>query len=54
MVEKVTEDRKPTMCGCGRSPLGFCIGWHALGEDEFRQKLAEYEASIIPKNRLVE
>jgi hypothetical protein len=53
MVEQVTEDKKPTMCGCGRSPLGYCIGWHALTEDEFRQKLAEYEASVIPKNSLV-
>jgi len=31
-------------CGCGRSPTGYCIGWHGLGEDEFRQALAEYEA----------
>ena len=30
-------------CGCGRSPTGFCIGWHKLPEDEFRQKLAEWE-----------
>jgi len=34
-------------CGCGRSPHGKCIGWHALGEDEFRQKLAEYEANLL-------
>ena len=22
-------------CGCGRSPNGKCIGWHALSEDEW-------------------
>lgn len=30
-------------CGCGRSPTGQCCGWHALSEEEFRIKLAEYE-----------
>jgi hypothetical protein len=29
-------------CGCGRSPTGFCIGWHGLTEEQFRAKLAEY------------
>ena len=30
-------------CGCGRSPTGFCIGWHGLDEGEYREKLAEWE-----------
>ncbi|MDA8741422.1 hypothetical protein N9M48_00720 [Amylibacter sp.] len=30
-------------CGCGRSPTGNCIGWHALSEDEYQTKKAEYE-----------
>lgn len=30
-------------CGCGRSPTGKCIGWHGLSEEEFREKLAEWE-----------
>jgi hypothetical protein len=30
-------------CGCGRSPTGKCIGWHALSEEEFREKLAIWE-----------
>ena len=29
-------------CGCGRSPTGKCIGWHALTEEQYKQKLAEY------------
>ena len=29
-------------CGCGRSPTGQCIGWHALSEEEYQQKLIEY------------
>jgi len=35
-----------SLCGCGRSPTGFCIGWHGLSEDEFRQRLAEHEDQI--------
>lgn len=40
-------------CGCGRSPTGNCIGWHKLSEDEYRQKLAEYEDKQLRK-RLAE
>ena len=29
-------------CGCGRSPTGKCVGWHALTEEQYKQKLAEY------------
>lgn len=31
-------------CGCGRSPTGFCIGWHALSEDAFTKALNEFNA----------
>ena len=24
-------------CGCGRSPTGECIGWHALSEEEYQE-----------------
>ena len=30
-------------CGCGRSPTGFCIGWHSLSEADYKIKLDEYE-----------
>ena len=29
-------------CGCGRSPTGKCIGWHRLTEDQYQQKLKEW------------
>lgn len=35
---------KTGTCGCGRSPTGDCIGWHALTESEFQSKLASYVA----------
>lgn len=41
MVKKINEIAG---CGCGRSPTGKCMGWHGLSEDDFRVKLAEYEA----------
>ena len=37
---KISEAPK---CGCGRSPKGNCIGWHALSEDEYQTKKTEYE-----------
>ena len=30
-------------CGCGRSPTGFCIGWHGLSEEEFQKRLVEHQ-----------
>ena len=32
-----------TECGCGRSPTGFCIGWHDLSESDYKLKLERYE-----------
>ena len=31
-------------CGCGRSPTGKCVGWHALSESEYQSKLESYLA----------
>ena len=31
-------------CGCGRSPTGYCIGWHGLSEEEYQKRLAEQQA----------
>ena len=30
-------------CGCGRSPNGKCLGWHDLSEQEYLEKLKEFE-----------
>jgi hypothetical protein len=30
-------------CGCGRSPTGFCIGWHGLSDEEFQRRLTEHQ-----------
>ena len=35
--------------GCGRSPTGKCVGWHKLTEEEYKQKLREYEAKKAEK-----
>jgi hypothetical protein len=29
-------------CGCGRSPTGKCIGWHGLSDDEYKERLDEF------------
>ena len=36
-------------CGCGRSPTGKCVGWHDLSEDEYKEKLAAYQAKKSSK-----
>lgn len=39
-------------CGCGRSPTGFCIGWHGLTKEEYDVKLIEYnkkELEVTPE-----
>ena len=38
-------------CGCGRSPTGKCIGWHALSEEEYQQKQKEYKAKELAKEK---
>ncbi|MDB9852115.1 hypothetical protein OAC62_04155 [Amylibacter sp.] len=37
-------------CGCGRSPTGKCIGWHALSEEEYQEKKIAYEARQAQKS----
>lgn len=29
-------------CGCGRSPTGRCIGWHGLTEEQYWDRLKQY------------
>jgi hypothetical protein len=36
-------------CGCGRSPTGSCIGWHALSEKDYEKKKADYAAKKLKK-----
>jgi hypothetical protein len=36
-------------CGCGRSPTGKCIGWHALSAEEYQEKKGVYEAQQAEK-----
>jgi len=41
-------------CGCGRSPTGKCIGWHALSESEYQSKLESYLAEESAKDNDLE
>lgn len=45
------EGKKIGTCGCGRSPTGDCIGWHGLTQEQFEQKLAEYNAKTVDKQQ---
>jgi|MEHZ01.5.fsa_nt_MEHZ011589588.1_2 hypothetical protein len=37
-------------CGCGRSPTGKCIGWHALSEEEYQNELDKFQAEEAKKD----
>jgi hypothetical protein len=45
-------------CGCGRSPTGKCIGWHALTEEAYMTKLAVWtlehdESDMIEREKAI-
>ena len=40
---------KENKCGCGRSPTGKCIGWHALSEEKKKKRKEAYEAKQAKK-----
>ena len=48
--QEVAMNEKPR-CGCGRSVTGFCMGWHALSEEDFLKKKEAYELKQQTKSR---
>ena len=44
--------KEQNVCGCGRSPNGKCIGWHALSEEKYREKETAYLAKQANKNNV--
>ena len=47
MTPSVTNMKQGT-CGCGRSPTGDCIGWHSLTEEQFQEKLSNWNLAGFP------
>ena len=41
------DQMKTGTCGCGRSPTGDCVGWHALTEEEFEDRKEKYETGQV-------
>lgn len=39
------------LCGCGRSPNGYCLGWHSLTEEEYQQKLEAWLGTTFNKEQ---
>lgn len=37
-------------CGCGRSPTGKCIGWHGLTNEQYSEKLEEYNKKNLQES----
>ncbi|MEI7495195.1 MAG: hypothetical protein WCK66_02900 [Betaproteobacteria bacterium] len=40
----------PGACGCGRSPTGQCMGWHALSDEEFAKAKQQWQIQEEIKN----
>ena len=40
-------------CGCDRSPTGKCVVWHKLSDEQYREKLAAYEAKQAAKKAVL-
>jgi ABC-type phosphate transport system ATPase subunit len=34
-------------CGCGRSPTGYCMGWHGLNEQQLKEAQEKYQAQQL-------
>ena len=30
-------------CGCGRSPTGKCLGWHALSDEQYEERKRQWD-----------
>lgn len=37
-------------CGCGRSPTGKCIGWHALSDTQYLEQLRAWEQKELSEH----
>ncbi len=35
--------KTPGACGCGRSPTGKCMGWHAFTDEEFANAKRDWQ-----------
>lgn len=42
MQVRANPEGKIGTCGCGRSPTGDCIGWHALNDQQLKEAQAKY------------
>ena len=48
MQIRVKEDTSQIgRCGCGRSPTGYCIGWHGLNEQQLKEAQEKYLAQLL-------
>ena len=49
-VEEKTEEIG--RCGCGRSPTGKCVGFHALSEDEWTAGKTQLVHALLAGQKL--
>lgn len=37
---------KQVKCGCGRSPTGYCVGLHAMTNEQYKKHVEEQNKSL--------
>ena len=54
IVNDEVVETKQNVCGCGRSPTGFCVGLHALNDEEYDRFIMEghvYPGELIKEEK---
>jgi len=50
LIMKKETNMEQVKCGCGRSPTGFCIGWHNLSEEAYK-RLLEDQIKVVEQQK---
>ena len=45
-------DKEMSKCTCGRSPTGFCVGWHALSKETYKKHKKKYDKLSEEKKKV--
>jgi len=44
-------DVKQTKCSCGRSPTGYCIGLHAMTNEQYKAHLQQQQKVLSEQSK---
>jgi hypothetical protein len=44
--DSLPEDQRPSSCACGRSPTGYCMGYHSMTNEQYQKYLEAQQNSL--------